>query len=139
MPRALFGRVQSELSELRSPHRLPSCSSLPSPNATGFLAVPRRSLSLSPCSNPLPCYKSQLTFPHCRWIARVGKAEALAAAGITLPPSGSEDVNGVPEVVQKNQGAVKVVAFNVVSVAAYFGSSRFSDYIFGIMGSGFLP
>ena len=65
-----------------------------------------------------------LMFPRCRWIARVGKAEALAAAGITLPPSDSEDVKGVPEVIQKNQGAVKVVAFNVVSVAAYFCSSR---------------
>jgi len=62
-------------------------------------------------------------FSHRRWIARVGKAEALATAGITLPPSGSEDVNDVPEVIKKNQGAVKVVAFNVVSVAPYFCSS----------------
>ena len=99
-------------------------SSLPSPNPTSFLATLRCNLSLSLHAQLPPCHKSQLTFPHCRWIARVGKAEALAAAGVTLPPSDSEDVNGVPEVIQKNQGAVKVVAFNVVSVAAYFCSSH---------------
>jgi len=96
--------------------------------------VPHRNLKLSLYSYPLPCHKSQLTFPHCRWIARVGKAEALAAAGITLPPSGSDDVNGVPEVIQKNQGTVKVVAFNVVSAVR----PALGLHI-GIMGNGFLP
>lgn len=84
--------------------------------------TPHHNLNLNLYSHLFPCNKSQLTLSHCRWIARVGKTEALATAGITLPPSGSEDVNGVPEVIQKNRGAVKVVAFNVVSVAAYFCS-----------------
>lgn len=77
---------------------------------------PGYSLSLRIYTHFLPCHKYQLTFPHRRWIARVGKAEALANAGVMLPPSGSDDVKDVPEAIQKGQGAVKIVAFNVVSV-----------------------
>lgn len=62
------------------------------------------------------CYKHQLTSPHRRWISRVGKAEALEKAGVTLPPSGSKDIKDVPEAAQKDQGAIKVVTFDIVSV-----------------------
>ena len=108
MPRVLFGRVPSEsLLPRSSPHMFLS-----------FIPVfsPGHSLNPGLHTHLLPCHKYQLTFPHRRWIARVGKAEALANAGVMLPPSGSDDVKEVPEAIQKSRGAVKVVAFNVVSI-----------------------
>jgi len=112
MLRVLYGLVQSEL--LLSSPRQPHPVSL-HPRTYRFF---RRAVVLasdSICSPPT-CHEYQLTFPHRRWIARVGKVEALQTAGVTLPPSGSKDVKDVPEAVQKDQGAIKVVAFDVVSV-----------------------
>jgi hypothetical protein len=107
MPRVLFGRVQSKLLLLQSSALQPN----------GFLAEPlsqTRALCIL-----ISVLNYHLMPSHPRWIAKVGKAEALAKAGVMLPPSGSKEVKDVPEAIQKDQGSVRAVAFNVVGIIPF--------------------
>jgi hypothetical protein len=90
MPRVLFGRVQSELSLLRS---RPPPSSLHHPQTQlRFLAT---SLSFRLYAHLPPCHKYQLTFLTTGGSQELAKRKPSLTAGVTLPPSDSEDVKDV--------------------------------------------